>query len=249
VAAFLAAAVRDGRLPARRVEDSVRRILEAKASLGLDRNRFVRVDDLPRALAAKSSLEQAARAFERAVTLVKNDGPALPLSAASGRKVAVFALSSDPGDYYAGRAFAGEVKKRMPEALAFYADGDTGEEELEADAAKCAGVETVVFALFSRLTSSKGSVDLDPKHVALVERFAGAAGGPAVVAVSFGSPYFLRHFPDVKAYVCMYRNTPETQQIAARALFGEMDVTGRLPVSLPGLYPVGHGLDLKRTDK
>jgi len=249
VAAFLAAAVRDGRLPARRVDDSVRRILEAKASLGLDRERFVRVDDLRRSVAPRPFLDQAFKTFEKAVTLVRNEGPVLPLSGAADRKIAVFALSSDPGDYFAGRAFVGEMRKRSPAALAFYADGDTGQEELDADAAKCAGVDTVVFALFSRLTSSKGSVDLEPKHAALVERFAGAAGGPAVVAVSFGSPYFLRHFPDVKGYVCMYRNTPETQQIAARALFGEMDVTGRLPVSLPGLYAIGHGLDLKRTEK
>jgi beta-N-acetylhexosaminidase len=69
------------------------------------------------------------------------------------------------------------------------------------------------------------------------------------VAVSFGSPYFLQHFPGVAAYVCVYRNTPETQQIAARALFGEMDINGKLPVSLPGLYPIGHGIPLKKTSK
>jgi hypothetical protein len=45
----------------------------------------------------------------------------------------------------------------------------------------------------------------------------------------------------------MYRNTPETQEIAARALAGEMDIGGRLPVPLPGLFPVGHGLELKKS--
>jgi beta-N-acetylhexosaminidase len=248
VAASLVAAVKDGRIPARRIDESVRRILEAKAALGLDRNRFVRIDELSRLVAPRAYLDQAWKTFEKAVTLVKNDGPVIPLAGAD-RKIAVFALSSDPGDYYAGRAFAAEMKKRNPGTLAFFADGDTGQEELDTDVSRAAGVDTVVFALFSRLASSKGSVDLDPKHVALVERFAGAPGGPAVVAVSFGSPYFLRHFPDVKGYVCLYRSTPETQQIAARALFGEMDMTGRLPVSLPGLYPLGHGIDFKKLAK
>jgi beta-N-acetylhexosaminidase len=50
----------------------------------------------------------------------------------------------------------------------------------------------------------------------------------------------------VDAYVCIYRNTPETQAIAARALAGEMDVAGKLPVSIPGLFPIGHGLELKK---
>ena len=104
--------------------------------------------------------------------------------------------------------------------------------------------KAVVIALFSRLGAWKGSVDLAPRHVALIQRL--AAGPAPVIVVSFGSPYFLRRIPEVDAYLCLYRNTPETQPIAARALCGEMDVTGRLPVSLPGLYDFGHGLELKR---
>jgi beta-N-acetylhexosaminidase len=247
VAESLAAAVREGKIPVQRIDDSVRRILQVKAGLGLNRERFVRIDDLRRKVAPRPFLDQAYKTFESAVTLVKNEGDVIPL--APGRKIAVFSLSSDQGDYFAGRAFMAEMKKRNTDILGFYADGDTGEEELDADAARCAGVGTVVFALFSRLTSSKGSVDLEPKHAALVKYFAAQESGPAVVAVSFGSPYFLRHFPEVEGYVCMYRNTPETQQIAARALFGEMEVGGKLPVSLPGLYPIGHGIVLKRIEK
>ena len=248
VAAYLAAAARDGRIPAERLDASVRRILEAKAALGLHRNRFVRIEDLRAKIAPRAFQDQALRTFEAAVTLVKNEKDVLPL-AGTPLKIAVVSLSSDPGDYYAGRAFVAEMKKRNPGLLAFYADGDTGQEDLDAAAAQCAQADAVVFALFSRLTSSKGSVDLEPKHAALVNKLAAAHGGPAVVAVSFGSPYFLRHFPSVQAYVCMYRNTPETQALAARALFGEMDITGRLPVSLPGLFPVGHGIAWKKPEK
>jgi beta-N-acetylhexosaminidase len=248
VAASLAAAVKEGKIPAQRIDESVRRILEAKAALGLDRNRFVSIDAISRKVAPRAFLDQAYRTFESSVTLVKNDGDVLPL-AAGGGKLAVFSLSSDQGDYFAGRAFVAEMKKRDPGLQAFFADADTGQEELDADSAKIAGVDTVVFALFSRLASGKGSVDLEPKHVALLRKLADAESGPAVVAVSFGSPYFLSRFPEVRAYLCLYRNTPETQQIAARALYGEMDIGGRLPVSLPGLFPLGHGLVLKAAAK
>ncbi len=248
VAVYLAGAVRDGRLPLARVDGSVRRILEAKASLGLATSRLVDVPALARRIGPKPFLDQAYKTFESAVTLVKNEGGTLPL-ARQGGPLALFALSSDQGDYFAGRAFASEVKKRRSDAFICYADGDTGEEDLQAGLAKASGAETVVIALFSRLTSSKGSVDLEPKHVDLVRKIAALEGKPRVVVVSFGSPYFLRHFPDVGTYVCLYRNTPETQQIAARAIFGEMDISGRLPVSLPGLYPLGHGLELKKTSE
>jgi beta-N-acetylhexosaminidase len=245
VAEFLAAAALEGKIPAGRIDESVRRILEAKAGLGLNRERFVRIDELRRRIAPRAFLDQAYKTFEAAVTLVRNEGNAIPL-AGPERKIAVLSLSSDQGDYFAGRAFAAEMKKRNPGIQSFFADGDTGQEELDSDAALCAGADVVVVALFSRLTSSKGSVDLEPKHAALVEKLAAMDPGPAVVAVSFGSPYFLQHFPEVDGYVCVYRNAPETQSIAAAALFGEIDIGGRLPVSLPGLYPIGHGIQLKK---
>lgn len=245
VIAYLAVAVRDGRIPMSRIDEAARRILEAKASLGLHKDRFVRIDQLSRKIASRPSLEQAYRTFESSTTLVKNEGPALlPLSAGSG-KLAVLSLSSDLGDYFAGRAFVSAMRARFP-AAAFYADGDTGRETLEDAYAEAAGADTVVIALFSKVSAGKGSVDLEPKHVDLIRKLAALERGPAVVVVSFGSPYFLRHFPEVDAYICMYRNTPETQDIAALALTGEMDIGGKLPVSIPGLYPIGHGLELKK---
>jgi len=245
VIAYLAAAVRDGRVPVSRIDASVRRILEAKSALGLHRARFVRTEDLSRLVAPRAFLDQAAKTFESAATLVRNEGDVLPL-APGAEKVTVLSLSSDLGDYYAGHAFVTAMKARFPAASSALADGDTGREALDEAFTLTSGADTVVLALFSRLSDRKGSVDLDLDHVDFIRRLAALEDGPAVVVVSFGSPYFLRHFPGIDAYVCMYKNTPETQAIAARALAGELDVAGRLPVSIPDLYPFGHGLELKR---
>jgi len=39
-----------------------------------------------------------------------------------------------------------------------------------------------------------------------------------------------------------YGDMPALQQAVARALLGEIDITGKLPISLPGLYPRGTGI-------
>jgi len=245
VIAYLAAAVRDGRLAESRVDRSVRLILEAKASLGLDRNRFVRLDELATRVSPKAHLDQALATYESSATLVRNEGGVLPLAAAPA-KIVLMSLSSDLGDYYAGQPFVNALRRTYPDAAAFYADGDTGREALDEAFARAATAEVAVVALFSRLADGKGTVGLAPAHVDLIHRLAALENGPAVAVVSFGSPYFLRHFPEVEAYVCLYRATAEAQAVAARALSGGLDVSGRLPVSIPGLYPFGHGLDLKR---
>jgi len=236
-------AVRSGEVSLARVEESLRRVLLAKARLGLHRNRYVSLDRLPLILGKPEHKEIALRAFASALTLVKNENNLVPLS--SPKKVVLLSLSSDPGDFYAGRRLAAELNLRIPALRVFYADGDTGKERLQEALAAASQSDLVVAALFSSLRAYKGSVDLEPAHIELLKEIK-ALGRPLVV-LSFGSPYFLRHFPEVEVYFCLYRNTPETQLLAARALGGEIRVSGKLPVSLPGLFPAGHGLILEKT--
>jgi beta-N-acetylhexosaminidase len=240
----LVQAVKSGSISSARIEESVRRILALKARIGLPRSRFVDIAALPQNVASRPNLQQATLTFEKAVTLVKNEGNILPLPLQpAGQKVAVLSLSSDADDYYAGSVFIRELQKRHPVIFSFYADAFTGEEYIREAKTRALEADTVILGLFSSLRTAKGSVDLLPKHVDLVRELAWAK--KKTVVLSFGSPYFLRHFPEVDAYLCLYRNTAQAQEVAARAVSGEIDVTGRLPVSIPGLFPSGHGVILK----
>jgi beta-N-acetylhexosaminidase len=243
---FLIAAVGDNQISEERINLSVKKILEAKARLGLHKKRLVDLDILDKLVATKENLQIADKMFESSITLVKNEGPILPLSG-STQKIAVFSLSSDPGGYFAGRTFIQEVKKRCPGLASFYADAFTGEEFIQEAMERSKKADVIVFALFSSLRAWKGSVGLDFRHIQLVQE--AAANSTPVVVISFGSPYFLRHFSFVDSYLCAYRYVPQAQKAAAKALFGEIDIRGRLPVSLPGLYPLGHGLTLSKRKK
>ena len=241
----LVRAVKEGKIPESRIDASARRILELKARLGLPQNRLVDIDLLPLKIASRQHLEQAAKTFEKSVTLVRNEQDVLPLSPEiPAGKIAVFSLSSDPDDYFAGQTFVRELRKRKPGVSAFYADANTGQEFIREANAKALEADLVILALFSSLRSGKGSVDLLPGHIDLVRELSWAK--KKTVVISFGSPYFLRHIPEVDGYLCLYRNTSQAQEVAARAVCGEIDIEGRLPVSIPGLYPVGHWLMIKK---
>lgn len=243
---FLIQAVRKGEIPEKGIDASVKRILEAKAKLGLHKNKLVNLDALDETIASKEHLRLAEKMFENSITLVKNSNQTLPLSD-SEQKIAVFSMSSDPGGYFAGRTFVQEVEKRCPELFSFYAEADTGEEFIQEGIKNAGKTDVIVFALFSARRARKGSVDLNLKHIQVVQE--AAAGATPVVVISFGSPYFLRHFPEVDSYLCLYRASAEAQIMAAKALFGEIDIKGRLPVSIPGLYPLGHGLRLSKRSR
>lgn len=239
----LVQAVREGDVEESRIDMSVKRILEAKARLGLHKKKLADIESLDRSIGARSSLVQADKTFDSSITLVKNDGDVVPISKGF-QKIAVFSLSSDPGGYFAGRSFVRAMKKRVPLAVEFYAEASTGEEFISEAVEKTKDMEIIVIGLFSRVSAGKGSVGLDLKHVQLINRL--AAGQKQVVVVSFGSPYFLRHFRDVDVYLCAYRYADQSQISAVKALFGEIDIVGKLPVSIPGVFPIRHGLQLMK---
>ncbi len=236
-------AVRDGQISEQRINASVEKILKTKARLGLNRQKLVDVKFLNERIATKEHLRSADKLFEDSLTLVKNNGAVIPF-AGEGQKVAVFSLSSDPGGFLDGRTFVREILERSPESVGFYADAFTGDEFLAEYMEEARKADVIVFGLFSSLRAWKGSVGLNNKHIQLIQEATG--NSIPVVVISFGSPYFLREFPDVDCYLCAYRWDDPAQKAAAKALFGEIDITGRLPVSLPGLYPLGHGLALFR---
>ncbi|GAB4946829.1 hypothetical protein MAHJHV51_49990 [Mycobacterium avium subsp. hominissuis] len=66
--------------------------------------------------------------------------------------------------------------------------------------------------------------------------------GKPVVMVSMGNPYDIMSAPDVDANLLTYGNRSVSVQSAAKALTGEINPGGKLPVTIPGYEPFGHGL-------
>ena len=70
-----------------------------------------------------------------------------------------------------------------------------------------------------------------------------------MVAVAVRDPYDIAHFPEVPTYLATYSYTAVALESLVRVLFGELDPSGRLPVTIPKatgkkvLYPFGHGLE------
>ena len=70
-----------------------------------------------------------------------------------------------------------------------------------------------------------------------------ATSGQPFAAVLFGNPYSAAFLADLPAILLTYGFYDLAEATAARAIAGEIPVRGRLPVSLGGGFPLGHGLD------
>jgi beta-N-acetylhexosaminidase len=68
--------------------------------------------------------------------------------------------------------------------------------------------------------------------------------GPPAIVIALRLPYDLVSFPEAPAYLCTYSLLAPSMHALARVLFGQAAPHGRLPVSIPGHYPLGHGMTL-----
>jgi CubicO group peptidase (beta-lactamase class C family) len=237
-------AVREGELGQERLDEAVLRVLEAKARLGLQRSRVVDPRAVASRLALPEDVERALQIARDAITVVKNDGGVLPLRAEAPLRLLHLVMSSDvrneaiqgiPEDELELRRIPATTRSLGPEVSA-----DTAAEIV----ASVAEHSHVVVSAFVRVSGSKGTADMSASHAGLIGSL--VATGKPVIVVSFGSPYLLRQFPAAPVYVCAYGAAESSQRAAVGALFGEFPVRGRLPVTLPGLYAYGHGLEIGR---
>jgi len=67
--------------------------------------------------------------------------------------------------------------------------------------------------------------------------------GQKTVVVALGNPYLAGDFPEVQNYVCTFSNATVSELSAVKALFGEIPVRGKLPVSIPNVDQRGSGIE------
>ena len=238
-------AVRSGRITAARLDESVRRILRAKAAVGLDKpaNRFADVDQLMLKVGTAQNRAVAQKIADNAITLVKDDAHALPLKpSADGRIVQINLLDTRAGwrEGPVGRIAAAEMAKRFPRAVTVQIDDQSTPNEYDIVRKLASMADAVVVNGFIRVAAYKGSIDLDRDQMTLLRDL--IAMKKPFVFTAFGSPFILTHMPELPAYAVTYDISGTAEMASVRAITGEIPYKGRLPVNLPGLFKIGDGL-------
>lgn len=233
-------AVGSGRLPMARVDESALRILRAKARLGLHEAREVELDALNRTFGRPEYRAAAEAIADRGVTLVRNADSLVPLDATRRQRVLLVAVSADP-DALPAAALEAELRARAEEVRVVRTDTRWVPVEKVA-LPPTTSWDVAVVAVFVRVADRKGTVGLPAGQAALVNRVL-AAGRPAVVA-AFGSPYLVERFPQARNWIASFSTFDVNQRAVARALFGQTEIAGQMPVTVPGVAKRGEGIKL-----
>jgi beta-N-acetylhexosaminidase len=259
----LLAAVQSGEISQQRLDESVRKVLELKASVALHKGKLVDLDKLPVQIAKPENLAIGQQVADKAVTLVRDNGKLLPLhsagtaapslpyqSVAEVRNHLVVVVFSDDLRNDSGRMLEHQILARVPDAHILYVDprsaAGTSSEILSAvDTA-----EHVIAALYVVPTPGKAirgatgptsTVAMADASATLLKGILDRAAARTAV-IALGNPYLAQDFPEVQNYLCTFSNATVSETAAVKALFGEIPIQGHLPVTIPGIASRGSGL-------
>jgi beta-N-acetylhexosaminidase len=239
--AALYEAAESGRLPVARVDASVKRILRAKAKLGLHTEYLVDATALSKNFAQREFATESQSIADRGITLLRDQNNILPLDATRPLRILLVAIAGD-ADSAPAEFLERELRWRADSLQVVCVDTRYSPASL----AKVPATETydvIIAALLVRVADRKDSVSLPPEQIQIVENLF-KLPKPVIVAC-FGSPYLIEKFPQAPAWLAAFSTSDVSQRAVARALFGEIAVGGKIPASVPTAKPpvqIGDGL-------
>jgi beta-N-acetylhexosaminidase len=235
----LVAAVESGRISRRRIDESVNRVLAAKIRLGLTRKRLVDLDAIADVVDSPESDERAQSVADHAVTLVKDKNDSLPIR--HSESTCLIALTEGRRSQQ-GIRLIDEVKKRAPGVVTTVLDPAMTKADLDQVGEKVSTCGQIIAAAYVSVSAYRGNVALAGGYPDFLNTL--IAGKVPVMLASLGNPYVVRSFPNVAAYLTTYSPTPTSEVALAKALFGEIAITGHLPVTITGVAKYGDGIQV-----
>jgi len=270
-------AVRSGEISPQRLDQSVRKILEIKASLGLNEARLVDLGQLSSEVAKPENLAVGQRIADEAITLIRENGKVIPLGSlktsdetssgtspgtkppplpyqsvpeAGNRLVAV--IFSDDLRTDSGRMLEHQILARVPDARVIYVDARSAAGMKPSVIEAVDAAEHVIAAVYVVPTAGKAlraaggglknTVAMDNATGTLLTAVLERAAERTVV-LAMGNPYVVQDFPAIQNYICAFSNVTVSETAAVKAIFGEIPISGHLPVTIPGIAARGDGLE------
>ena len=258
-------AVRSGEISEARLDESVLKILEAKASLGLNKTRLVDLNKLSDVVGKPENIALGQRISDDSITLVRDNSTLLPLKKTGTVKPGlpyqrveetsdrvVLVIFSEDVRTATGRTMERQMRLRIPHANVIYVDPRIAGPMLDGVLKAVDQAQSVVAAVFMVPTpgkipkadsdNMKNSVALQDASSLLLQNILDFAARKTVV-VAAGNPYLAQDFPAIQNYMCTFSDENVSEISAIKALFGEIAIRGHLPVTIPNIAIRGAGIE------
>ena len=233
----LVAAVERGAISRARIDSAVRKVLALKVRTGVAFHPLVALDSLRDVVGSPEHRAIAADIANRSVTLLRDNARLIDTT----RTRTVLIQYMPETELRAGKVFAADVRALAGAAQTrvFKIEPSTSLATLDSIASVANGAGRVIVATYVRRIEGEGRFAV-PEFIA--NWIDTLSTRERVIVVSLGNPYLIRQFPRVGTYLTTYGVADVLEHAGARAAMGRAPITGTVPVSLPGFFKRGDGI-------
>jgi beta-N-acetylhexosaminidase len=207
----------------------------------------VDLDAIPQHVGGREHAALARQVSERAITLVKDEHASVPLALPATANVLYLSVLDYPRGWRIAapsRTLIPALRTRWPNLQAIEVSDASSPNELALVRAMAPRFDAIVAGVFVRAASSSNRLDLAAPVAGLLQDLARTSrrANQPFIAAFFGNPYVPIALTEVPAMLLTYDFSDVAEETAVRAIAGEIAIGGKLPVVLPGLFPIGHGI-------
>ena len=236
-------AVLGGIIPAERIDESVLKILRMKEKIGLNGSRFIEMKDAQGSLKDSTFQFTASHMAAKSLTLVKNDSKFFPLELKKREKLYIIDIYDHKNDHAESittkslRALGANVHSfQLDESDKKYVSSSILKEIPEKSA--------IIVNAFVSPSAKKNKINLSKTQEKFIQSL--AAKSKKLLLNSYGNPYLIENFPMVDNYICSWKESGIMQNAFVRALTGRENISGKLPITIPGVAEQNFGIPIKK---
>ena len=174
---------------------------------------------------------------------MKNDDNIIPLDIKKHDKVTHIMLSMDEGIRSRFTSYASNIKKTHGNVEEIVIHDKLSRLAIKDVLQKVKKTDLVIISMLIRIKMDKGVSTIDETHNELIKKISKL--NIPIVGLSFGSPY-LPEYKNIDSYICTYGYGSISLNAASDAIFGRIDINGKLPINLNEKYKRGHGISIKK---
>ena len=227
---FLVEGVKTKEIQEEKVNLSNRKILEFKYKLNLFNERFIDFDNLKKVLNRKSHFRLAKEVAEKSITLIKNKN-ILPILNDRKKSIALIIIGNRK---FASRIpFERELKKKFRINGVKYVESTSNELDFEKTLQLSNSANYVIIGHFTGYEPPKTKSLTFLQHKELTQKILKQNNNSTIVI--FGNPYWASEYQKAGAIILTYSGSESSQIAAAKAISGENDIQGILPIEISGI--------------
>tara|TARA_Y100000996_G_scaffold7652_1_gene6490 strand:+ start:8958 stop:11783 length:2826 start_codon:yes stop_codon:yes gene_type:complete len=238
-------AVETGRISVSRIENSFNRIINAKQKLGLFNKNDNDWDDVEKKVKIYQHTKIAKNIANESITLVKNNKNIIPVDINKYNKVTHIMLSMDEGMKSRFKSYSSNISKTHGNVEEIIINDKLSRLAIKdiMQKIKSSNSDMIIISMLIRIKMDKGISTIDETHSQLIKKIKKL--NIPILGVSFGSPY-LSDYEILDSYLCTYGYGSVSLNAASDAIFGRIDINGKLPITLNQKYKSGHGISINK---